>query len=201
MSATVAPASQTPMPPRRTWTGEEFEWLADAGLFGPEEHLELVNGEIVTKMTQNSPHATALTLTQDALRVIFPAASHVLRNQMPLALGKRDRPEPDIAVVPGSARDFVQSHPTTALLVVEISDTTLLYDQTEKLGVYARAGITEYWIVNLRQRVLEVHRQPEPVPDAPLGHSYRQVLRLAEDETVSPVSGAVAALAVAELLP
>src|SRR5579875_1655245 len=119
MSTIAAPASPLPPPPRRLWTGEEFDRLGELGLFGPEERLELVNGEIITKMTQNSLHATALTLTQDALRVIFPAASYVLRNQMPLALSKRDRPEPDIAIVMGSIRDFVRNHPQAASLVVE----------------------------------------------------------------------------------
>ena len=201
MSTTVATTSLPPTPPRRAWTGAEFDWLAGSGLFGPEERLELVNGEIITKMTRNSPHATALTLAQDALRVIFPATNYVLRNQMPLALGKRDRPEPDIAVVRGQTRDFAKKHPDTAALVVEISDSTLPFDQTEKLGVYARAGLPEYWIVNLRERVLEVHRQPEPMADRPLGHGYRAVTRLTETDTVSPLSAAGALIPVADLMP
>lgn len=201
MSTTAATISKPSPPPRRGWTGEEFDRLAGTGFFGPEERLELVNGEIITKMTQNSPHATALTLAQEALRLIFPASRFVMRNQMPLALGKRDRPEPDIAVVAGSARDYAKAHPKTALLVVEISDSTLLFDQTEKLGVYARAGVPEYWIVNLPERVLEVYRQPEPMADGPFGYGYRQVQRLAESNIVSPLTAEDSVITVADLLP
>src|SRR5690348_15524163 len=163
------------LPARRCWTREEYERAASLGLFGPEERLELIEGEIVTKMTpQNSRHMSGIRLAEEALRLAFPSGYDV-RVQGPLALGGRNEPEPDIAVVVGSMRDYFGAHPTTAVLVVEVSDTSLAYDRTTKTGIYARAGIAEYWIINLVDRVLEVHRQSAPMTGRPLGHYYRSV--------------------------
>jgi Uma2 family endonuclease len=103
-------------------------------------------------------------------------------------------PEPDLAVVRGSARDYVDQHPTSAALVVEVSDTSLDYDRTRKARVYAQAGIAEYWVVNIVAGVLEVHRDP--------GESgYRSVLTLRSGEAVAPLAGDGTPVAVADLLP
>ncbi len=197
----VPPVSIEPTSPRRrAWTRAEFERLIDAGAFGPDERLELLDGEIITKMTRNEPHAVALRLTDRALNRVFGDGFDV-RNQSPLALGEADRPEPDLAVVAGGPRDYLASHPTTALLAVEISDTTLAFDRTFKAGQYARAGIAELWVVNLRDRVLEVFRQPAPMADQPLGHHYRSVTRHTDDEAVAPLAVPNAPVRVADLLP
>lgn len=193
-------ATTSAEPERRRWTRREFERFIDQGVFGPEERLELVDGEIITKMTQNEPHATALRLTDRALNRVFGEGFDV-RNQSPLALGQSDRPEPDLAVVTGGPRDYLAGHPATALLVVEVSDTTLAFDRTIKAGQYARAGLVELWIVNLRDRVLEVHRQPAPMADQPLGHNYRSVTRHTEDESVALLAAPHAPVRVADLLP
>lgn len=110
-------------------------------------------------------------------------------------------PEPDIAVVRGTARDYEQAHPTTAVLVIEVSDTTLRVDCTTKAGIYARAGIEEYWVVDLNTRRLIVHRQPVPMRGRPLGHYYASVVRYTEAETVTPLAAPDAVIAVADLLP
>jgi Uma2 family endonuclease len=200
MSAVTTRPQGRQTPERRNWTGEEFERLADLGFFGPEERLELIDGEIIEKRSQNNPHTTALILTEDRLRVIF-REGFVVRPQVPLALGERDRPEPDLAVVAGKPRDFAASQPATAVLVVEISDSTLEFDQTQKQGVYARAGIAEYWIVSLRERLLEVYRDPVAIAGYPLGYGYRQVLRLTESDSVTPLSANGDPIAIADLLP
>jgi Uma2 family endonuclease len=83
-----------------------------------------------------------------------------LRIQLPLVLGEYDEPFPDIAVVSGSPRDYLSLHPTTALLVVEVSEASLKTDREVKGSLYAKAGIPEYWIVNLKERVVEVYREP-----------------------------------------
>ena len=187
------------VPARRGWTLQEFERAAEVGVFGPEERLELIAGEIIPKTTQNSAHATALRLMEKALSRVFMAGYDV-RSQLPLILDN-DKPEPDVAIVRGETRDFAQAHPTSAVLLVEISDTTLAFDQTIKAALYARAGIAEYWIVNLPDRILEVHRQPAPMSAQPLGHGYRSLTRHTEDETVAPLAAAQAAIRVADLLP
>jgi Uma2 family endonuclease len=185
---------------RRLVTRDEFDRLAQIGFFRPEEKLELIEGEIYEKMTQNSPHAAALSLTQRLLDGILPEG-HFIRPQMPLALGERSQPEPDLAVVVGSPRDYESAHPTTAVLVVEISDTTLAQDRAIKAGLYARAGIPEYWIVNLPERVVEVYRGPVPMPGQALDHGYRALTRLFPGETLAPRVAPEAAVPVADVLP
>src|SRR5262245_58521196 len=135
------------IPNERLLTCEEFEKIADSGAFHPDTRLELIEGRIVEKeRPMNSPHATSLTLTEVEMRRIFPSG-HVIRVQLPLKLGLRNEPLPDVAVVTGSVRDYSANHPTTAVLVIEISDTTLRFDRTTKASIYARANIPEYWLV------------------------------------------------------
>jgi Uma2 family endonuclease len=118
-----------------------------------------------------------------------------------LALGQYSEPEPDAAVVRGTVRDFAAEHPTSAVLVVEVSDSTLAFDRDVKASLYAAAGIPEYWIVNLVERQLEIHREPTPMPAARLGYGYRtRVIALPRDKVSLPaLVGAEAA--VANLLP
>lgn len=188
------------MNPRRwRWTREKFERAAELGLFGPEEKLELIEGEVIEKTPQNCPHVTGVNLQQEALRVAFPSG-HVVRVQQPLAIGEGSLPEPDIAIVTGSIRDYEAAHPATAVLVVEVSDTTLAFDRM-KAGLYARAGVLEYWILNLLDRVLEVHREPAPMADQPFGHHYHNITRNPENETISPLAAPNATILIADLLP
>lgn len=185
---------------RRLLTRAEYERISELGVFGPEERLELIEGDIVVKMTQNSPHATSIRLLLEALRNPF-ARGYVISSQLPLNIGPASQPEPDIAVVAGSIRDFTGGHPATAVLVVEVSDTTLATDHTLKAGLYAQAGIGEYWIVNLADRTLEVHRQPAPMSERPLGHYYRSVVQYTSEQSVSPLAAPDHAVMVADMLP
>jgi Uma2 family endonuclease len=109
-------------------------------------------------------------------------------------------PEPDLAVLPGSARDFDEAHPATALLVVEVAESSVSFDRRRKSGLYARARIQEYWIVNLVRRRLEVYRDPAPDPQAQLGWRYRTVRSLVPGDEVVPL-GAEAPVAVSDLMP
>lgn len=136
---------------RHGWTVEEFERLFEAGFFAPDAKYELIEGEVWEKMTQKTSHAVAVTLAQYLLADVFGVA-FVVRVQLPLVFGQSSKPEPDVAIVSGSPRDYLENHPTTAVLIVEISDTTLIPDQQTKAALYARAGVGEYWIVNLPER-------------------------------------------------
>jgi len=191
-----------PIPGHHLWTREKYERATELGLLGPDDRVELIEGEIVQKMPQNSPHSTALSLTLEALRPAFPIG-FVVRPQLPLNIGSLSQPEPDLAVVVGSARDYANAQPNAenAVLVVEISDSTLLPDQTTKAALYARAGVAEYWIVNLPERRLEVHRQPASIEEALLGHGYQQIIGLSETEEIAPLAAQASAIAVADLLP
>ena len=188
------------LPPHRTWTFEEFERATSMGVFGPDERLELLEGEIIAKMSQNAPHSASLFKTHKRLDRIF-AEHFMVRNQMPLMLGERNKPEPDVAVVAGSVDDFLTLHPTSAVLTVEISDTTLTTDRDVKAQIYARAGIPEYWIVNLVDRLIEVHRQPAAMAEQALGFHYRSIQRLTESESVAPLAAPNHMIQVSELLP
>ena len=186
---------------RRLFTREEFERAGELGLFQPGERLELIGGEVVRKMSpQKTPHATSVSLTEEALRNAFGPGFHV-RNQLPLGIGDDSEPEPDLCVVRGSARDYEQEHPTTAVLIAEIADSSLSLDRRIKSSLYASAGVPDYWILNLRERVLEVFRDPEPGEDEPFGYRYRTSLQFAENGSVAPLLAPGQTIAVADLLP
>lgn len=185
---------------RRRFTVAEFERLLESGIFSADERLELIEGRIQTKMTQNSAHATAIRLGLKLLLRIVPLGYEV-SVQLPLVLSEDSRPEPDLYVSHGEARDYTNAHPTTAVLVVEVADSSLLTDRTRKGGLYARAGIPEYWIINLAARVVEVLRQPVPMPSEPFGYAYRSLTRFSADETLPLPFAPETTLSVADLLP
>src|SRR5438552_7676525 len=127
----------------RRWTRKEYYRAAELGLFRPGEHLELLDGEILEKMSpHNPPHANAVLRTTRVVGTAFGPGYHP-RPQLPLILGLRSEPEPDVAVVVGTEDDYATRNPSAvdARLVVEISDTTLRLDRKRKLAAYARAGI------------------------------------------------------------
>ena len=187
-------------PQLRLWTREEYYKMADMGMFKPGERVELIGGRIVAMSPQNSPHATALTLTSDEIRKIF-SGSFVVRMQLPLDVSPASQPEPDIAVVRGTARDYAKAHPITAELVVEVAESTLAFDRGEKASLYASAGVPEYWVVNLVDRCLEVHRDPIPMNGQPYGHGYRSRTQYFANDAVAPLAMSQKTVTVADLLP
>lgn len=189
----MLPVTTAFAPRPRLWARVDYDRLVEAGVFGPSDRVELLEGEIIEMTPEKSRHAAVVDLGFEALRRAF-GASHTIRVQHPLAVSDASEPEPDLAVVPGSARDYVDRHPVSAALVVEVSDTSLEYDRTRKSRVYAQAGIAEYWIVNIVESVLEGHRDPGV-------QGYRSVSRLHAGETVLPLAATGAPVAVADLLP
>lgn len=181
----------------RRWSREEYDRLVAEGFFQPGERLQLIEGEIVRMTPQGSAHATAVRLVEDALRRLFEDGFDV-RVQMPLAAGSWSEPEPDVAVVPGAPRDYRDAHPSTALLIVEVADATLPHDRDVKARVYAQAGVADYWIVNLVDRQVEVHRDPLPAGEA---SRYRQRRTFGPSEVISPLARPGAAVPVSDLLP
>lgn len=180
------------------WTRREYDRMAEVGIFGPDDHVQLIEGAIITMTPQNSPHASAIGKTQRALERVFGIKVWV-RVQMPLIVDPDSEPEPDLAVVPGTPDDYRNEHPRSALLVVEVSDTTLSLDRHRKRAIYARAGIQEYWIVNLAERCLEVYRDPVASPEQ--ASEYRSSQKLSPSESLAPLAAPTATVAVADLLP
>ncbi|MBC7542155.1 MAG: Uma2 family endonuclease [Candidatus Sericytochromatia bacterium] len=180
--------------PRR-WTRAEYDQLVGWGFF-QDERLELLDGEIVTMTPQRSPHATAVIKGQKALEQAF-GVGYMVRPQLPLATDPLSEPEPDLAVVPGEPDDYPE-HPISANLVVEIADSSLRLDRQRKGPLYARAGIADYWIVNLVDRVVEVYR--EPVEGAE-GWHYRLIRAYTPGESVAPLTKPDHAVAISDMLP
>lgn len=177
----------------KLWTRDEYDRLVAAGAFRADARVQLVQGEIVEMTPQSAAHAAAVELAQGALQAAF-GSRYFVRVQLPLALSMDSEPEPDLAVVVEPPRTRASRHPTTAVLVVEVADTTLDFDRTRKQEMYARAQIPEYWTVSLVDRVLEVYRNPE-------GSTYRAALRLASGETIDPLAAPAAPLKISDLLP
>src|SRR6266545_1722364 len=185
-----APAASTPPPvtgwPRPLrWTVAMFHAVNSTGVFAGRRPM-LIRGVLLEQGPMNPPHATALDLVVDALRSVFTIGK-LVRVQTPLILGLEIDPEPDVSVVAGSARDFATTHPTTATLVVEVSDTTLTYDTTVKAELYATAGIADYWVLDLNARQLHVFRNPQH--NATLGvTAYQTHDTLDANGSVSPLA-------------
>lgn len=193
MNATPTPIAAGPSPWRVTRA--EYHRLGVLGFFAGKR-VQLIRGEVVVMSPMGSPHAVAVRLAADALEAAFGAGFHA-RSQLPLAIAGSE-PDPDAAVVRGVPRDHAAAHPATALLVVEVSDSTLDFDLTVKAELYAEAGVPEYWVVDLASRTLRVLRDPRPVAG---GHSYRLPSVLAESDSVCPLAAPSSAVRVGDLLP
>ncbi len=184
----------------RRWSRLEYERLVEQGMFRPDERLELLDGFLVVREPQGSRHAAAVAAAHRVLVAAFGPGYHV-RDQGPVALDDTSEPEPDLVVVRGEPWDYQHAHPSAPLLVVEVSDSMLALDRRDKGGLYARAGIAEYWIVNLVDLVLEVYRDPVRSPSARHRREYRSVRSLPGGATISPLAAPDARITVADLLP
>ncbi len=189
-------------PPLKTrrWMRTEYERLVDQGMFREHERLELLDGLLVMREPQGSRHGAGVAALCAVLARAFGAGFHV-RPQLPIALDDTSEPEPDVVVVPGVPWDYVSSHPSAPVLVVEIAETSLSIDRAHKGSLYARAGIADYWIVNLAEALLEIYREPAPAPSARSGWEYRSIQRLTSGATIVPLAAPSARIAVADLLP
>jgi len=176
----------------RNFSRLEYDKMIDAGAIGEDEHVELVGGAIVEMSPEGPHHAGTIDLCAEILRGAF-GPGFTVRVQHPLVIDPDGEPEPDLAVVAGGPRRHLGAHPRSAALVVEVAESSLAYDRREKALLYARAGIAEYWIVNLAERRLEVHREPAP-------SGYRRVDSLSAAEEIAPLGAPAAAIAIASIL-
>jgi Uma2 family endonuclease len=178
----------------------EYERLVDHGLLDEDEPIELLDGLLLVKEPQHSAHRTAVLLTAKGLEHVFGEGWFV-QTQSPIALDDRSEPEPDVCVVRGTPRDHVAAHPARPALVVEIADSGLRVARGRKAAAYARAGLADYWIVNLADRVLEVHREPARPGPARRHWGYAAIEVVRSDATVTPLAAPSSAVRVADLLP
>jgi Uma2 family endonuclease len=151
------------MAPHRKLTVEDYHRMAEAGIFGEEERVELIEGELIDMAPIGPVHAGLANrlIKLFAMRVADRATVCV---QNPIRLGLRSEPQPDFALLRYRADDYtgVLPAPEDVLLAVEIADTTVRYDRKIKMRLYARHGIPEYWLINVPKRQIEVHLNPDP---------------------------------------
>ncbi|HWO24803.1 MAG TPA: Uma2 family endonuclease [Kofleriaceae bacterium] len=167
----------------------EYDRMVELGLF-QDERVELLRGVLVKMSPQYAPHASTIEKLTELLVMRLQGRFRV-RIQSPLALSDDSEPEPDVAIVPRG--DYETEHPRTALLVIEVSDSSLQKDRG-KAEIYASAGIGEYWLVNLGARTVEVYSSPE-------GDRYAEAHTLREGATLRPTALPDVSIAVAEILP
>jgi len=177
------------------YTADEYFRLAANGALDPNDRVELLEGVIVAMAPQDPRHASATTLAHEALREAVGKRA-LVRVQLPLMLGSHSVPEPDVAVVPGTAADYFDAHPVMAVLVVEVAVTSLAQDRLTKTRMYAAAGIPEYWIINVHEEWVEVFRQPDRT-----AHAYREtrISRRGDRLELVGLSGAI--VQTGDLLP
>jgi Uma2 family endonuclease len=169
---------------------EEYDRLVELGCF-EDERIELLEGALVEMSRQRPPHMFVIRkLTTFLVRAVGERA--VVQVQGPFAAGDDSEPQPDLAIIPDE--DYARAHPSRAFLIVEVADSSLRKDRLIKARLYARAGVPEYWIVNLDKHVVEVHRAPD-------GDRYARVTTHASDETIRPEAFDDIAVRIADMLP
>jgi Uma2 family endonuclease len=195
---TIAPDPPAPLiPPRKRWTRTECAALESSGVLD-QQKFELIDGELISKMGKNRPHVVALTRIVYWLMDVF--GRDRVNQEAPIDVSPEDNPTnepvPDAIVfkLPAAAFQPGPPQPAELALVVEVSDTTLRFDLTVKAQLYARAGIVEYWVLDVTGRRLIVHREPAPV-------GYRSVVAYSESEKVTPHTSPQSELLVGDIFP
>ena len=176
------------------FTFDEFYRLYEIGLIDSKDRIELLNGEIIIMHAIGYRHAQAVTnLTADFLEQAH--RRFMISPQNPVVLEEYSAPQPDIVVVPSSRRK-ANRHPTPSevFLIIEVADSSLQYDRGDKMRAYAACGISEFWILNLADDVLEIYRQPE-------GGGYRELLTIPADGTASPLAFPDVTMSLADIIP
>jgi Uma2 family endonuclease len=165
------------------WTRQECATLETSGIW-EQQRLELIEGDLISKRGKKRSHTNALAEIQAFLLRVFGA--QFVNSAAPIDVAPEDNPtnepEPDLIVLSKPSREFKDNpQPVDLRLVVEISDSTLSFDLTTKAGLYARARIVEYWVVDIPGRRIIVHRDPQE-------GQYRSVTAYAEQESVQPLA-------------
>ncbi|HXH83624.1 MAG TPA: Uma2 family endonuclease [Candidatus Tectomicrobia bacterium] len=188
-------------PPRlHRWSRHDYARLLDHGLLREDDPVELLDGLLLVKEPQSSAHRTAVVLAARALERAFGDGWFV-QTHSPVILDDRSEPEPDVAVVRGSPRDYVDAHPTRPALVVEVAQSGLELARGRKAAAYARAGVGDYWIVNLLGRTVEAHRHPVRAGAGRRRWRYASIDVVTGDASLAPLAAPWARMRVADLLP
>ena len=186
-------------PPRKRWTRAECDRLEALGIFD-QQHHELIEGELIDKMGKNRPHGAAAGLLIVWLIQVF--GGRRVNHETPVDVAPEDNPTnepvPDLVVFTQEYSDSrywtVAPQPRDLDLVVEVADTSLQFDLTVKAALYARAGIVEYWILDVASQRLIVHRDPQD-------GQYNSVIVYGRDESLSPLAAPNASFLIRSVFP
>lgn len=179
----------------RLWTVAEYHQMAEAGIFHPEERVELIAGQIIRMSAKGTAHTAAVRRTAKVLRNLLFNQAEVY-TQDPIQLNDFSEPEPDVAVVRIDPLDYADHHPTPSevYLIIEVADSSFTYDRKTKGKAYAQSGIADYWVLDVNNRQLHVLREPTP-------EGYQSEVIFSEDASVSPLQFAELKIALQEILP
>jgi Uma2 family endonuclease len=185
-------------PRTKRWTREQYYQLAEQGWFRGQR-VQLIDGEIIEMPPQGHEHARALIILDRWLHETFKGEDYIIRIQMPLNALENSEPEPDAALARGPIEKY-SDHPQTAILVIEVADSSLPLDR-KKASLYAACDVREYWIVDVEHRTIEVYRDPVADATAPRGFRYAPLKIVSGDGVVTPIAMPNRALKVADLFP
>jgi Uma2 family endonuclease len=179
---------------------EKYHDMVAAGILTADDKVELIEGVLVQKVPKHPPHVFAAAETTERLTAMLPGGHFVSKND-PATIGNSE-PEPDVQVIRGVRSDYLSRHlkPADLLLAVEVADSSLRYDRVVKQRLYARAGIAIYWIINLVDRQIEVHTNPDASTAEPLYKTIR-IFTAADRVPVTIAGQVVGEIAVADVLP
>jgi Uma2 family endonuclease len=160
----------------KRFTLAEYHQLAELGFFHEDDRVELIRGEIIQMAAKGRPHETCIRLLLEQFPELV-AKRAIIQSQAPIVLLNNSEPEPDFAIVHKRPDYYLSSHPTASdiLLLIEVSDSTLNYDQTTKLALYAEADISNYWIFNLVDNWLECYSKPYENRAGKFGYRTKQI--------------------------
>jgi Uma2 family endonuclease len=190
LTLTVEPAAV------KYWTVQDYHRMSEMGVLTPDERTELINGQIVVMASKGTPHVLALRLLSRALDALLANQPFFVSTQDPIQLDDWSEPEPDLVIIRGTVLDYADHHPRPSdiELVVEVADSTLKQDCEIKDKLYAQAGITDYWVLDLKNRQLHVFRNPTPT-------GYTSHLILTEPNQIAPLAFPTLMLSLTAILP
>jgi len=184
----------------RRWTRKEYERLGELGILPEDEPVELIAGQLIVAEPKGTPHTTIVRLAARALETAF-GPGWLVCQQDPIVFDEESEPEPDVIVVPGTELDYFRQHPSNPVLVVEVAESSLVFDRRHKGSVYARAGFEDYWIVNLVDWQVEVYRRPGVDATAEFGWHHLDRAIVGPEGTIVPLARPDVTIAVADILP
>jgi Uma2 family endonuclease len=179
----------------RLWNVDEYHRMLETGIITTDERVELIEGQVIPMSAKNPPHAATTLCASDYLKRLLAEVA-LVRVQDPVQLSQYSEPEPDIAVVRIDPQKYFDHHPTPdeVFLLIEVADKTLESDRKQKAPLYAKAGIREYWILDVNQRQVYVFREPNLA-------GYNQQLILEKNGLISLIAFPEIAVQISQLFP